>query len=141
VAESQQSDKLAALAAEIRQHANVYRSAVALAGMLELLGPYEEAEARARAACAEEQQKLAAAQAATADAERGLAAVKREHERAVSRMTKELEGMLAAREREIDAALAEKIEAVRVQESALSTAREQLAEVNKRLERVRELFA
>jgi DNA-binding helix-hairpin-helix protein with protein kinase domain len=140
VAESQPSDKLAALAAEIRAHANVYRSAVALASMLELLGPYEEAEVRARAACAEEQQKLAAAQAATADAERGLAAVKREHERAVSRMTKELEGMLAAREREIDSALATKLGELKRVGDELDTANAHMKLVNDRLGELRRII-
>jgi hypothetical protein len=132
------SVSLEALAEEIRKHAEVYRGAMALADMLELTQPLEASAAAARARLAEAQGLELKARADQARAENDRDAARREHAKAVQAMTAEYERREKAFEQEMRVKHAELVEAVRVQEIALSTLREQEQIVNDRLNKLRE---
>lgn len=135
------SDKIAALAEEIRRNAEVYRSAVALAEMLELLGPYEEADERARTAAAAAQQRAAAAQAECTKVERQLAALRAEHQLALGRMQADFERLARAEEAKLDAALLEKRGQLTELNRSVANQEAYLGKITDEIARLRGLFA
>ena len=135
------SDKIAALAEEIRRNAEVYRSAVALAEMLELLGPYEEADERARTAAAAAQQRAAEAQAECTKVARQLAALRAEHQLALGRMQADFERLARAEEAKLDAALLEKRGQLTELNRSVANQEAYLGKITDEIARLRGLFA
>jgi uncharacterized protein (DUF3084 family) len=134
------SAELPVIAEEIRKHAEVYRTAMQLAELLDLAAPFEEAVERAREEAEEARKAAEAARAEQARAERDRDAAKREHGNAIRVMVADMERREVQWVRDMKARNSELTKLVADAEAALLSKQEQLQEVKQQLDRLRELL-